>query len=63
MERLTMVPPAPGEPPAPGWTHESWREYATASVEHIDLRPQPEAAQELAFPSDLEIIGQAEVRR
>ena len=39
MEPLTMVPPAPGEPPAPGWTAESWREYATASVEHLDLHP------------------------
>ena len=39
MERLTMVAPAPGETPVPGWTNESWREYATASVEHIDLHP------------------------
>jgi hypothetical protein len=42
MERLTMIPPAPGEPPALGWTAESWREWAEHSLTHDDLHPQPE---------------------
>lgn len=40
MQRLTMVAPAPGEDPMLGWPDESWDEYATASVEHIDLHPR-----------------------
>jgi len=37
MEKLTMVSPAQGEAPVPGWENESWQEYADHSVEHDDL--------------------------
>ena len=43
MEKLPLVVAAPrweGDAAAvPGWPDESWDEYATASVEHIDPHP------------------------
>ena len=49
MEKLTLVEVAPrweGDAAALlGWPDESWDEYATACVEHVDLRPAgPRAA-------------------
>ena len=43
MQRLTMVAPAPGEDPVPGWPDESWDEWAEHSLTHDDVpagRPQ-----------------------
>jgi len=43
MEKLTLVEVAPrweGDAAAVlGWPDESWDEYATACVEHVDLHP------------------------
>jgi hypothetical protein len=43
MEKLTLVKVAPrweGDAAAVlGWPDESWDEYATACVEHVDLHP------------------------
>ena len=43
MEKLTLVEVAPrweGDASAVlGWPDESWDEYATACVEHVDLHP------------------------
>jgi len=45
MEKLTLVEVAPrweGDAGAVlGWPDESWDEYATACVEHVDLHPAP----------------------
>lgn len=37
MEKLTMVAPAPGEPPVLGWPDEDFDEYAEHSLTHDDL--------------------------
>ena len=44
MEKLTMVVPAPGEPPVLGWPDESWAEYAEHSLTHDDLLVPQETA-------------------